>query len=102
MVKFAKNGSDVTSGAIRLARAYTGKKYIAVCAEHPFYSFNDWFIGSTAVNAGIPEEITSLTLKFSYNDLNSVTDLFEKYPGQIAGLILEPVKTVEPAMFGDK
>lgn len=102
MVKFAKNGSDVTSGAIRLARAYTGKKFIAVCAEHPFYSFNDWFIGSTACNSGIPDEISSLTLKFNYNNLQSVEDLFAKYSNQIAAFILEPAKAVEPAMFGDK
>jgi glutamate-1-semialdehyde 2,1-aminomutase len=102
MVKFAKNGSDVTSAAIRLARAYTGKKLIGVCAEHPFYSFNDWFIGSTACNGGIPSEISDLTLKFNYNNLESVNELFAKHPGKIAALILEPAKTVEPTMFGDK
>ncbi|MBK7666212.1 MAG: glutamate-1-semialdehyde 2,1-aminomutase [Sphingobacteriaceae bacterium] len=102
MVKFAKNGSDVTSAAIRLARAYTGKKYIAVCAEHPFYSFNDWFIGSTACNSGIPDEVSSLTVKFNYNNIQSVEDLFAKYPNQIAAFILKPVKNVAPEMFGDK
>ena len=65
MVKFAKNGSNVTSAAVKLARAYTGRKYIAVCTEQPFLSFDDWFIGSTTVQRGIPSEHYSLTIKFS-------------------------------------
>ena len=51
MVKFAKNGSDVTTAAVRLARAATGRDLIAFPAEHPFYSVDDWFIGTTAVDA---------------------------------------------------
>lgn len=96
MVKYAKNGSDVTAAAVRLARAYTGRKYIAVCREHPFFSFYDWFIGSTPVDAGIPEDIKQLTIKFSYNDIDSLKELFERYPGQIAAVILEPVQSAPP------
>ena len=55
MVKFCKDGSDATSGAVRLARAYTGRDMIALCADHPFFSTDDWFIGTTPMNAGIPE-----------------------------------------------
>lgn len=90
MVKFAKNGSNVTSAAIKLARAYTGRKYIAVCAEQPFFSFDDWFIGSTVLQRGVPEEHHVLTLKFNYNNISSLQDLFTRYPGQIAGVIMEP------------
>ena len=57
MVKFAKNGSDVTTAAVKLARAYTGRELVAVCADHPFYSVDDWFIGSTAMAAGIPKAV---------------------------------------------
>ncbi|MGE4497255.1 MAG: glutamate-1-semialdehyde 2,1-aminomutase [Deferribacterales bacterium] len=96
MVKFGKNGSDVTSAAVKLSRAYTGRKYIAVCQDHPFFSVNDWFIGSTPCNNGIPDEIRNLTLRFKYNDIESVKELFAKYPGQIAGIILEPLKNDEP------
>ena len=96
MVKFAKNGSTVTSAATKLARAYTGKKYIARCREHSFFSYDDWFIGDTVMNAGIPKEIQELTLQFSFNDINSVKTLFEKYKGEIAALIMEPCDTVEP------
>lgn len=96
MVKFAKNGSTVTSAATKLARAYTGKKYIARCREHAFFSYDDWFIGSTVMNAGVPKEVQDLTLQFSFNDINSVKELFEQYKGEIAALIMEPCDTEEP------
>lgn len=89
MVKFAKNGSDVTTAALKLARAYTGRDMVGICANHPFFSTDDWFIGSTAMSAGIPEAIQNLTVKFNYNDLGSVRELFQRYPGQIACLFME-------------
>ena len=95
MVKFAKNGSDVTTAAVKLARASTGRDLVAVCAEHPFFSVDDWFIGSTAMATGIPQPIRNLTLKFHYNDLASVESLFEGHPGEIACVILE-AETTEP------
>lgn len=96
MVKFAKNGSTVTSAATKLARAYTGKKYIARCKEHSFFSYDDWFIGDTVMNAGVPQEIRDLTLQFNFNDIDSVKDLFEQHKGEIAALIMEPCDTEEP------
>ncbi|MCX6112557.1 MAG: glutamate-1-semialdehyde 2,1-aminomutase [Proteobacteria bacterium] len=96
MVKFAKNGSTVTSAAVKLARAYTGKKYIAICSDHPFFSYDDWFIGSTPVDCGIPNEIKSLTIKFKYNDIESLNRLFTEYKDQIAAVILEPVTLDAP------
>jgi glutamate-1-semialdehyde 2,1-aminomutase len=96
MVKFAKNGSNVTSAAIRLARAYTGRPYIAFCREHPFFSFDDWFIGTTPPNSGIPEENYQHSLAFHYNDLASLEALFDQHPEQIAAVIMEPVTLEEP------
>ena len=96
MVKFCKDGSDATSGAMRLARAYTGRDLIACCADHPFFSVDDWFIGTTAMNAGIPEATRRLTLTFHYNDLESARQLFEQHPNQIAALILEAARTEQP------
>jgi glutamate-1-semialdehyde 2,1-aminomutase len=96
MVKFGKNGSDVTTAATKLARAYTGRNYIAVCGSHPFFSIHDWFIGTTAMNAGIPEMESAYTLRFPYNDIEAVKAMFAEHPGQIAALILEPVKNDEP------
>lgn len=97
MVKFAKNGSDVTTAAVRLARAYTGRDVVAICGDQPFFSVDDWFIGTTAMSAGIPEAIRNLTVTFRYNDSAGVEELFKKHPGQIACLVLEAATAVEPA-----
>lgn len=96
MVKFSKDGSDATSGAVKLARAYTGRDLIAICGDHPFFSVDDWFIGSTAMYGGIPEAVRDLTVKFRYNDIESVKALLAKHPGQIAGFILEAERAEPP------
>ena len=96
MVKFCKNGSVATTAAVKLARAHTKRKIVAVPVEHPFFSYDDWFIGTTAADAGIPEEIKALTKRFHYNDLASLEAVFEEAPGQIACVMLEPVKFDEP------
>lgn len=97
MVKFAKNGSTVTTAAVKLSRAFTGKKMIARCLQHPFFSFDDWFIGDTPMDSGIPEEEKKLTVNFNFNDIHSLESIFEKYPNQIACVILEPATTEEPS-----
>ena len=98
MVKFAKNGSDVTSAAIKRARAATGRDLVAICGTQPFFSVDDWFIASTQMKAGIPAPYESMTVKFRYNDLDSVHALFEAYPNQIGAVILEAATaTAEPA-----
>jgi glutamate-1-semialdehyde 2,1-aminomutase len=96
MVKFAKNGSDVTSAAILLARAYTGRDMVAICGDQPFFSCDGWFMGTTPVNSGVPKAIQDLTVKFRYNDIESARALFEKYPNQIACIILEAEKETPP------
>jgi len=98
MVKFGLNGSDATTAAVRLARAYTGRDLVAVCRQHPFFSTHDWFIVTTPMSAGIPAA-DRLTLQFSYNDLPSLTELFDRYPGQIAAVIME-AETAEPPAPG--
>ncbi len=96
MVKFAKNGSDVTTAAVKLARAYTGRDLIAICGDQPFFSTDDWFIGTTEMNAGIPESVGKLTLKFRYNDLSSLSELFDQHPGKIACLVMEAEAATPP------
>ena len=96
MVKFCKDGSDATSGAVRLARAYTQRDLVACCADHPFFSVDDWFIGTTLMNAGIPEVIRQLTLTFRYNSITTLLDLFERNPGRVAAVVLEPARAEEP------
>ena len=97
MVKFGKNGSDALDGAVRLARAYTGRDYIAICGDHPFFSTADWFIGTTPMPGGVPQWVRSRTIKFHYNNLASVQALFDQQPGQIACVVLEPARLEEPA-----
>src|SRR5258707_15063767 len=97
MVKFAKNGSDVTTAAVKLARAYTGRDVVAICGDQPFFSTDDWFIGSTEMNAGIPQAIINMTLKFRYNDLANLKELVSTHPGQIACLVMEAEAMVPPA-----
>jgi glutamate-1-semialdehyde 2,1-aminomutase len=96
MVKFCKDGSDATSGAVRLARAYTGRDMVARCANHPFFAVDDWFIGTTPMSAGIPESVQQLTTTFKYNDMESVRAMFEVHPNSIACVILEPEKYGPP------
>ncbi len=96
MVKFAKNGSTVTTAAVKLARAYTGKKYVVRCYEHSFFSYDDWFIGDTEVKCGIPSDIYNLTLHFHYNEIESLKAIFEEYPDEIACVIMEPVESEKP------
>jgi glutamate-1-semialdehyde 2,1-aminomutase len=96
MVKFTKNGSTSVSAAVKLARAYTGRELIARCAEHPFFSYDDWFIGSTPLTRGIPQQTIEQTKLFGYNDIASLEQLLAQYPGQIACVVLEPAATEEP------
>jgi glutamate-1-semialdehyde 2,1-aminomutase len=91
------NGSDATTAAVRLARGYTGRDMVAVCRDHPFFSTDDWFIGTTPMSAGIPKAIKRLTVQFSYNDLQSLEEQFLAHPGQIAAVILEAETVVPPA-----
>jgi glutamate-1-semialdehyde 2,1-aminomutase len=98
MVKFTKNGSDATTAAVKLARAATGRKRVAICRSQPFFSCDDWFIGTTPMNAGTLAEEHGLTVGFDYNDLGSVRALLAAYPGEIACLFLEAATGMaEPA-----
>ena len=96
MVKFTKNGSTATTAAIKLSRAYTNRDLVARCASHAFFSYDDWFIGSTPANLGIQEKDIQNTKLFSYNDIDSLIELFHKYPEQISCIILEPSVTEHP------
>ncbi|WP_068494835.1 aminotransferase class III-fold pyridoxal phosphate-dependent enzyme [Paramagnetospirillum marisnigri] len=93
-VRFGKNGTDATSAAIRLARAFTGRDRVAVCGYH---GWQDWYIGSTTRNKGVPKAVQGLTHTFAYNNLDSARQLFIDHPGEMAALILEPMNAVDPA-----
>jgi glutamate-1-semialdehyde 2,1-aminomutase/spore coat polysaccharide biosynthesis protein SpsF len=94
MVRFGKNGSDATAGAVRAARAFTGREHIACCGYH---GWQDWYIGSTTRNAGVPVAVRELTHPFPYNDLPALEKVLDEHRGQVAAIIMEPVNFTEPA-----
>ena len=93
MVRFGKNGSDATAGAIRLARAYTRKDHVLVCGYH---GWQDWYIGSTTRDLGVPAAVKGLTHKFTYNDIASLESKLNELKGNVAAVILEPVNVTPP------
>ena len=101
MVKFTKNGSTAVTAAVKLARAYTGKKIVLRCAEQPFFSFDDWFIGSTKVPRGVTSETRKLTKQFHYNDIESLRRQIIKFKNKIACVVLEPSSTECPKIYKD-
>jgi glutamate-1-semialdehyde 2,1-aminomutase len=84
MVKFTKNGSTSVSAAVKLARAFTGRELVARCAEHPFFSYDDWFIGSTILTRGVPRSAVEQTKLFRFNDIASLRAVFAENRGEIA------------------
>lgn len=88
MVRFAKNGSDATSGAVRVARAYTNREMIVCCGYH---GWQDWYVGTTTRGKGVPESTKKLTKTFKYNDIESLEKIFKDYPKKIAAVIMEPM-----------
>ena len=93
MVRYGKNGSDVTSAAVRAARAYTGREKIACCGYH---GWQDWYIGTTTRNKGVPKCVRELTLAFEYNNIENLVEIFDKNKDEVACVIMEPVSTIEP------
>ena len=96
MVKFTKDGSTANTSALKLARAATGRDAIAICAEHPFFSYDDWFICTTSMDGGIPRDVGERTLRFRYGDLESARALFAANPDRIAAVMLEAARIEEP------
>lgn len=93
-VRFGKNGSDATAGAVRIARAFTGRDHVAVCGYH---GWQDWYIGATARNKGVPGATRALTHAFAYNDLTSLEAVLAARPGEVAAVMLEPMNVADPA-----
>src|SRR5262249_5854055 len=94
MVRFGKNGSDATAGAVRAARAFTGRDHIACCGYH---GWQDGYIGSTPRTAGVPGAVRALTHPFPYNDLTGLERVLQQHSGGFAAVIMEPLNFTEPA-----
>uniref|UniRef100_A0A832DFD2 Aminotransferase class III-fold pyridoxal phosphate-dependent enzyme n=1 Tax=Ignavibacterium album TaxID=591197 RepID=A0A832DFD2_9BACT len=89
-IRYSKVGADVTSAAVRLARAYTGRNKVLCCGYH---GWHDWYISVTDRNKGIPQAVQDLTYTFNYNDIQSVIDSIDE---DTACVILEPFVFEEP------
>jgi glutamate-1-semialdehyde aminotransferase len=83
-IRYSKTGADVTSAAIRVARAFTKRQKVLCCGYH---GWHDWYISVTDRNAGIPQAVQDLTYTFNYNDIQSVIDSIDD---DTAAVILEP------------
>jgi glutamate-1-semialdehyde aminotransferase len=83
-VRYSKTGADVTSAAVRLARAYTGREKVLCCGYH---GWHDWYIGSTSRGLGVPEAVKELVSTFEYNDIDSLLDQIDV---DTACVIMEP------------
>ncbi len=94
MVRFGKNGSDATTGAIRLARAHTGREKVAICGYH---GWHDWYIGTTTRRLGVPQAVQALSETFPYNDADALEALLKKEPDAYAAIILEAGGAQAPA-----
>lgn len=88
MVKFAKHGSTAVTAAIKIARAYNKKNYILKCSSHPFFSLDDWFIGSTSMSRGVPEVVKKYTINFEYGEIDFLKKIIKKNK-DISCLIME-------------
>jgi glutamate-1-semialdehyde 2,1-aminomutase len=93
-VRFGKNGSDATAGAIRVARAHTGRDRVLMCGYH---GWQDWSIGTTARNKGVPRAVSDLTTVFPYDDLPALSALLDAHDREVAAIILEPMNVRAPS-----
>ena len=92
-VRFAKNGTDATSGAIRLARGVNKKDKIITCGYH---GWQDWYIGTTSRNLGVPKKVRKLSIAAKFNDIDNVHKIIKKNKEEISAMIIEPMSFVEP------
>jgi glutamate-1-semialdehyde aminotransferase len=92
-VRFAKSGSDALSGAIRAARAYTGREHVLVGGYH---GWHDWYIGTTTRDRGVPGATQELTHAFAYGDREGLEQVLERHRGQVAAIVLEPSGATVP------
>ncbi len=93
MTRFSKTGSEATSAAVRIARAYTGRNMIAHCGYH---GWHDWHIVNTSYDGGIPTVMKEFIRSFEYNKIETLEKLFQDHKDKIACVIMEPIGVIEP------
>ena len=93
-VRFVKTGSEATSAAVRLGRAWTRRDHVAMCGYH---GWHEWCVGHAPRNGGVPRAVRELTHQWIYNDLASLRRVFDEHPDRVGVVIMEPIGVEEPA-----
>lgn len=93
MVRFVKSGSDATTAAVRVARAFTGRDKVAICGYH---GWQDWYVGTTVRNLGVPAAVKDLSFTFPYNDASTLRKLIEENSNNVAAIVLEAIGVIDP------
>jgi glutamate-1-semialdehyde aminotransferase len=107
MVRYARSGGEAMAIAVRIARAYTRRDRVAFCGYH---GWHDWYLSANLAResaldghllpgldpAGVPRGLLGTALPFHYNRIDELQDIVTKYPGEIAAIIMEPVRDQEP------
>jgi len=92
MVRFLKSGCEVTSAAVRIARAYTKREKVATTGYHGWH--DTWTAARN--DGGVPKVLSEYVLPFGYNDLESLEKIFKAHPGEIAAVVMDPASTKMP------
>ncbi len=90
MVKFVTSGSDATTAAVRIARVYTSRDKVIRWGYH---GWHDWCYGGAGTDresVGVPVGVKRDILTFTYNDLDSLKNQFDRHRGEIACVIMQP------------
>jgi glutamate-1-semialdehyde aminotransferase len=95
-VRFAKNGADATGGAIRAARALTGREHVIATGYH---GYHDWYIASTELRKGIPLLHRELIHPVAFGDLAALAAELDRRDGEVAAIIMELPATEPPAGY---
>ena len=94
MVKFEKSGSNAVTGAVRAARAITGRDKIAYCGSGGVW--HDWQAAMVSRDGGIPQFNKDLIKVFDYNDADGLEQIFKDNPNEMAAIVLEPTTYQKP------
>ena len=107
MCKFTRSGGEALAVAIRIARAYAGRDKVAFCGYH---GWHDWYLASNISDgtnldghllpglnpAGVPKGLKGTALPFHYNKIAELEEILEKNAGDVAAIIMEPIRNQKP------
>ena len=107
MVRYARTGGEAVAIAVRIARTSTGRDRVAFCGYH---GWHDWYIAANLASnhaldghllpgldpCGVPRNLQGVSLPFHYNQLDELRSIVNDYPNEIAVIVMEPIRSLEP------